>query len=562
MSNSKKTAPLRRPRKPVDLADIKADAIGKPGTADLEIAAAVAASKRDRVGQIARGGMPDTATAALKRAMADADPLGAAIEHAGLFRGGAGELAVRDALLGGGLAGRASATGNTNSIIDQALISTRKGSLAETATGYARGSVGERTAREMVEAQRKMSDLILGRSTADRELASMVSAAQGRIGQLDGVSQLATRRAAIGALEDAYAALGMGKDRERLLGHVTGVGSLARIASGLIDHAGDMRRRTSEMLAETERLLAGGAQIGAIDGALRTGYRDLFPAMRRPRATEIEAVITATTALEALKPYPDWAAQARQRFDAISTPWVRSDLPDASIAAMARLVTLDKVVDHGRPGDSGVIEALRGRLGDYRGDDASSGDALDDPVARTGYQLDRGFDPVLTVLPTAVVAVMFAPFGASDPAVEVDPDQLENAVRMLIKRLEHALRRFIADRLQSLYGDTWFDALPSEIRRAWTAGRQRDIEAGRTPDDLIAYADFEHYRRIIEHPDRWPRLFEPVFRDQAAIRETLRRIAVIRNPGAHFRAVTLEDLIILRAEGVHLSKWLGLRLGD
>jgi hypothetical protein len=88
-----------------------------------------------------------------------------------------------------------------------------------------------------------------------------------------------------------------------------------------------------------------------------------------------------------------------------------------------------------------------------------------------------------------------------------------------------------------------------------------DIDEGRTPDELIAYADIDHYRRIIEHPDRWSAMFEPVFKDQAAIRETLRRITVIRNPGAHFRAVTVEDLIILRAEGVHLSNWLGTRLG-
>ena len=103
--------------------------------------------------------------------------------------------------------------------------------------------------------------------------------------------------------------------------------------------------------------------------------------------------------------------------------------------------------------------------------------------------------------------------------------------------------------------------MPSEIRRGWAAGRQKDIDEGRPPDELIAYADIDHYRRIIEHPDRWATMFEPVFKDQAAIRETLRRIAVIRNPGAHFRTVTVEDLIILRAEGAHLAKWLGIRLG-
>lgn len=532
-----------------DLADLKVDLPPRASsTADTEIASAVAAAKADRIGGFARGDLSETTARFLKRAMIEADPMRAAIEAAGIFRGGAAEQAMREAL-GGTLASQAAATAVTGTLADKAMVE------------EARGSLIDRTAREIVEAERKMSDLVLGRTVADHSLASAVAAAQGRIGQLDWGSQYATGRAAMAALEDSYAALGLGRNRDRLLGAIAGVGSLAPIATGLIDQVGAMRLRTGEMLLETQRRLNAEGATGTIGYALRAGYGDLFPAMRAPRGSEIEAVIAASRSMEALRPYPDWAAEARARFEALTTPWVRTDLPDASIAAMARLTVLDRLVDHVAPADTEVVEGLRARLGDYRDAPDPEPATLADPIARTGYQLDLGFDPVLTVLPTAVVASMFAPFSGADAAVTVDADALENAIRMLIKRLEQALRRFIAARLQAHYGADWFDRLPSEIRRAWSAGRQRDIDEGRAPDELIAYADIDHYRRIIEHPDRWGAVFEPVFKDQGAIRETLRRIAVIRNPGAHFRAVTVEDLIVLRAEGAHLAKWLGVRLG-
>jgi hypothetical protein len=283
--------------------------------------------------------------------------------------------------------------------------------------------------------------------------------------------------------------------------------------------------------------------------------------MRAARNSEIEAVIAAAQS-DLLKPYPDWAAEARATFEAMTTPWVRADLPDASIEAMSRLTSLDRLIGHAAPGGADVVVELRARLGDYREGDVPAPEELNDPIARTGYQLERGFDPVLTVLPTAVLTAMFAPFHDGDQSVAVDPDHIDNAVRMMLKRLEQALRRFIVEKLRELHGDDWFDRLSSDIRRAWNNKRQGDIDAGRVPEPLIHYADIDHYRKIIERPDHWEALFEPVFKDMAAIRETLRRIAVIRNPTAHFRAVSVEDLIILRAEGAHLSRWLGIRLGS
>ena len=538
--------------RPFDLADIEAQTTAhRASTADTEISAAIAAAKADRISQFARGEFDGSASAILKRALADADPLGTAIERAGLFGSGTGigKHTFSDALSGRDLASQVAASTAASSLVDQATAAA------------ARGSLVDRTAREIYEADRKMSALILGTTFADRNLSALQEA-KARAGLFEWGSHHATGSAAMAALAETYAALGMGLNRDHVLGVLGGMGSLATIAAGLADPASDMRLRASAMFAETQSLIGSSTRPGAIDSALRAGFGDIFPGMRPPRASEIEAVMAGAGSLGEFARRQDWAAGMRRRLEELAVPWIRTDLPDASIAAMARLTSLDGLIGHASPADPDVVDALRARLGDYRDDDGPEEADLDDPVVRTGYQLERGFDPVLTVLPTALVAVMFSPFSASDQPVPVDPDHLENAVRMLLKRLEHALRKFISAKLAELHGESWFDTLPSELRRAWTAGRQKDVDEGRTPGELIDYADMEHYRRIIEHPQRWAPLFEPVFKDPAAIRETLRRIAVVRNPGAHFRAVTLEDLIVLRAEGVHLAKWLGIRLGD
>ena len=557
-------APDDRP-KPFDLANIKAGAEPpKAFRAGKDVTDVVSGAKADRVGQFARGDFPVGVSEVLKRALVAADPLSTAMERAGLIRGGVAEQAVRDAMRAHDLGKITRDLGITGSLVDKANAASIYGSLidAPTAASIAREAVLGRTARELMEADRKMSNLILGRTVADRELVPSIGAIVGKLGTLDHVSQYATGRASASALGDAYAALGIGKDRARMLGYVAGVGSLARIAAGLGDHASVTGLRASAMFVEAQRQIDANASLDSIRGALRTGYPDLFPAMRLPRGSEIDAVIAARQQRGPIKGAVDWETGARLRLEQLATPWVLSEFPDASISAMARLGDLGHLVQHRSPSDAGVIDMLRTRLGDYRQAEAPDPEALKDPISRTAYRLEQGFDPFLTALPTAVAAVVLSPLGAELSSEEVDPDTLENLVRMMMKRLEHALRRFIVEKLESLYGERWFDELPSDIRRGWAKSRQRSIDAGRPPQELIAYADIDDYRKIIEHPDRWSRLFEPTFKDQGAIRETLRRIAPIRNDGAHFRPVTLEDLIIIRAEGIHLSRWLGAQATD
>lgn len=73
---------------------------------------------------------------------------------------------------------------------------------------------------------------------------------------------------------------------------------------------------------------------------------------------------------------------------------------------------------------------------------------------------------------------------------------------------------------------------------------------------MLDYADFTDYCRIIERTDNWREVFAPVFGIKVAFSETMRRLALVRNPTAHFRIVTIEDLMIFAIEACHLNRWL------
>lgn len=83
------------------------------------------------------------------------------------------------------------------------------------------------------------------------------------------------------------------------------------------------------------------------------------------------------------------------------------------------------------------------------------------------------------------------------------------------------------------------------------------MDAQRAPGELFDYADFGDYRGIIERGENWRDVFQPFFKVKTSIGETLGRLSVIRNPVAHVRPLTVEDLLVLRVEGNRLYRWMG-----
>lgn len=483
--------------------------------------------------------------------------------------GGTGTPAIERGMVGAGRPAAASARGGRTSdslfgmqsVTDRAMAEAIGGSLVDRAIREAAGgSFAGRMEREAIGARLRFDDLMMGRAVEDARSSTIARAevkiAEALASTIGTAGRGSTTRSAI---EEVFASIG-DVGREHLLGRIAGVGSLATIAMGLADPLGDMGLRTSRMVADAQRKMDEALGVGVFRHDLRAAHADLFPPMRAARASEFDAV-ASVLARDATLGDVGLFDRARARLETASVPWVRVDAPEASIEALSRFGRLGALVDHAPPGGGPVVAELRARLGDYRDVKQPEPEEVDDPIARTGFQLAHGFDPVLSDLPTSIVLTMFEPLGLQGEAAEADPDQVENAVRMFLKRLERALRTFIGDALRRRHGDDWLRHVPGDVRRDWERKRTREAESGRPPEPLIHYADLDHYRRIIERPRNWTELFEPVFRDQAAIRETLRRIAIVRNPNSHFRAVTVEDLIILRGEATHLSRWLGVEIG-
>jgi hypothetical protein len=124
-------------------------------------------------------------------------------------------------------------------------------------------------------------------------------------------------------------------------------------------------------------------------------------------------------------------------------------------------------------------------------------------------------------------------------------------------RFEIAIRRFIDQIMTATYGADWpRHRLPNGLYDAWEAKRAADIRNGRSPQPIIAYADFTDYERIICKSDNWP-LFLPMFRRPENLRESMQRLQPIRLCTMHARLVTQDDLLFLYCETRRVSKAIG-----
>lgn len=238
--------------------------------------------------------------------------------------------------------------------------------------------------------------------------------------------------------------------------------------------------------------------------------------------------------------------------------WVDVGNPRQSVSAYVDARALATIVHDGPPQSRAVVAAVREELGDYRETDPVPEVVAADPVLRSAFRLEVGFNADLSTLPPAILATIFSPFGGGiERDIEADPEALESAVHQRARRLELKLRRFIEKKMAAKLGPKWSkQRVPGKTVTGWRARRQTDIDNGRTPSRLFDYAGFEDYRAIIEQKENWPEIFEPIFKVKTSILETLRRLSLIRNPDAHYRIVTIDDFLDLHTEGRRLDAWI------
>jgi hypothetical protein len=91
----------------------------------------------------------------------------------------------------------------------------------------------------------------------------------------------------------------------------------------------------------------------------------------------------------------------------------------------------------------------------------------------------------------------------------------------------------------------------------WIDKRNRALDAGQNAGQLIEYADFTHYKSIIERKDNWQRVFRRVFRRQEDVRESFQRMFPLRVAVAHARFLTNDDELLLLVESRRLLNAIG-----
>ena len=111
------------------------------------------------------------------------------------------------------------------------------------------------------------------------------------------------------------------------------------------------------------------------------------------------------------------------------------------------------------------------------------------------------------------------------------------------------------------YGAGWEVGRAPENGRTyekWTQKRDTAIKNGESPLDLIHYADFTDYAKLLLRKDNWKDLFCPVFRDEEELRVAFRRIEKIRVVVMHSRTVTKSDLLALGLETTLILSAIGV----
>lgn len=318
----------------------------------------------------------------------------------------------------------------------------------------------------------------------------------------------------------------------------------------------EVNRRFTEQMEGISRLVVEATGGWPTRETLAARFPEIVPALRLPTRAEIADVDLA--AASGIKDAgAEWAANVAREIAAIETPWVRDDRPELAIGGYASLKGLTEIVGRTAPAAPRATLLVRARLGDYREDDVEA-EQPDDPMLSAGLRLAHGFDVRLASLPMALAGAIFAPFGLVAAAPDADQDQLDDIVAHILRKLEQKLRAFIDARLTAAVGPRWIrQRVAKPVREKWEAARDADLAAGRPAGNLIDYADFGEYRSIIEQGDNWRDAFQAVFGVKTAIGETLARLTVIRNPSAHVRSMSTEDLLILRVEGRRLYVWMG-----
>ena len=277
--------------------------------------------------------------------------------------------------------------------------------------------------------------------------------------------------------------------------------------------------------------------------AVMASAREFELAFRKPASLEI-----ARLAQEAASSSFASRTQVQAVMDQINQPWARIGQELASAAAVGNLYAMGRMARGINPYGPSATKMFRAEFGDWRTPFTFEPSILD-PVHRTAFYVERGYDASLTDLPAEVVEQII---DLADDDADGDEEQGElrtDRAYAALSRFERQIRSFIEARLGEVFGGRWEAQIPQQLYKLWVEKRQRDLDNGTSPRPrLIDYADFTDYQAIIARRDNWDHAFRPVFRRRDDVEESLRRLMPVRLVTMHSSIVTMDDELILDME--------------
>ncbi len=389
--------------------------------------------------------------------------------------------------------------------------------------------------------------------------------------QQEELRRIADIRRYIDPMKDAYNRLGIDEAtlavlrqediRQKMLSEMTN-------ASGGLEFVRDSWRQQNLLGSEVEnaRRLALIDPVSDIRKSIaatiesQQSYESLF---RLPGVSELEKFARESIERSSLARIALGSDDHLQKAMAMMhTPWLQMQNSQTSADAFSDIIAMGRGIDNLRAFESDFTEALRVDLGDWRDVQSFSLELMINPVVRSGFYIERGFNPELTDFTQSAFEDGLRIAGLREPesVEDVDDDQEVNFVRARqafdhLQRFEIAIREFIERIMQAAFGDRWMrQQLPANMLESWIDKRDKAVKAGCAEEPLINYADFTDYRAIIERRDNWTTVFKPIFGREEDVRESFQRLFPVRIATMHARLITQDDELLLLVETKRILK--------
>ena len=265
----------------------------------------------------------------------------------------------------------------------------------------------------------------------------------------------------------------------------------------------------------------------------------------------------------------------RHAAESIRSPWLNMQSQMRSIGAFAEIQSVGFALRNVPAFDDRFTALLRIDLGDWQDQLMFPNEIFYDPIARSVFYQERGFDRALASFPTDTFNQnldIAGLRGEPTPIVEAyNYEETEengeqeaafartNAAHDRLQRFETQLRQFIDAEMTRACGEQWIKhRVPGPMRERWTEKRQNARERGEADHPLIAYADFTDYVPIITQRNNWTEIFQAVFHRPASVQESFQRLYPIRVCTMHARMITQDDEIYLYVEIKRILSAIGV----